>query len=287
MRPGTKSFDPKTADSSKEQEWQKSSEFLGKELTLVERLLLDRKSAELLGIASAKNQSDKKPENKNSGLNVLNNNTGQRKACHICGKDDHTIIITARGNAIVPYYVCEKFVKWSIPERLAALVANNLCTICLFPGAVAGPQHKCSYTNFCCPYHDKSDKIHVLLCEKHKGDQENLKMLQKFKVRFVQNCPVPLPNFVKSLSLFNGTTGCQDSARAAVTFGFPREIPDVENRAIFLRQKITIGGRTFVALFDNACGKLVAKDSVVEALKSMGRAKQLVEGPLDLLWCWG
>ena len=107
-------------------------------------------------------------------------------------------------------------------------------------------------------------------------------MLQKFKVRFVQNCPVPLPNFVKSLSLFNGTTGCQDSAKAAVTFGFPREIPDVENRAIFLRQKITIGGRTFVALFDNACGKLVAKDSVVEALKSMGRAKQLVEGPLDL-----
>ena len=271
-----------TADFSKKQEWQKLSEFLGKELTLVERLLLDRKSAELLGIASAKNQSDKKPDNKNSGLNVLNNNTGQRKACHICGKDDHTIIITARGNAIVPYYVCEKFVKWSIPERLAALVANNLCTICLFPGAVAGPQHKCSYTNFCCPYHDKSDKIHVLLCEKHKGDQENLKMLQKFKVRFVQNCPVPLPNFVKSLSLFNGTTGCQDSAKAAVTFGFPREIPDVENRAIFLRQKITIGGRTFVALFDNACGKLVAKDSVVEALKSMGRAKQLVEGPLDL-----
>ena len=271
-----------TADFSKKQEWQKLSEFLGKELTLVERLLLDRKSAELLGIASAKNQSDKKPESRNSGLNVLNNNTGQRKACHICGKDDHTIIITARGNAIVPYYVCEKFVKWSIPESLAALVANNLCTICLFPGAVAGPQHKCSYTNFCCPYHDKSDKIHVLLCEKHKGDQENLKMLQKFKVRFVQNCPVPLPNFVKSLSLFNGTTGCQDSAKAAVTFGFPREIPDVENRAIFLRQKITIGGRTFVALFDNACGKLVAKDSVVEALKSMGRAKQLVEGPLDL-----
>ena len=98
-------------------------------------------------------------------------------------------------------------------------------------------------------------------------------MLQRFKLRFVQKCPVPLPDFVRSLSLFSGTTGCQDSANAAVTFGFPKEIPDVENRAIFLRQKITIGGRTFNALFDNACGKLVAKDSAVEALKALGRAK--------------
>ena len=271
-----------TVDFSKKQEWQKLSEFLGTELLLVKKLLLDRKSAELLGMTSGKNQSDKKPENKNPGLPVLNNNSGPKKACHICGKDDHTTIITARGNVIVPYYVCEKFVKWSIPERLAALVANNLCTICLFPGAVAGPQHKCSYTNFCCPSHDKSDKIHVLLCEKHKGEQENLKMLQRFKLRFVQKCPVPLPDFVRSLSLFSGTTGCQDSANAAVTFGFPKEIPDVENRAIFLRQKITIGGRTFNALFDNACGKLVAKDSAVEALKAMGRAKQHIEGPMDL-----
>ena len=87
---------------------------------------------------------------------------------------------------------------------------------------------------------------------------------------------------MKSLSLFSGTTGCQESAKVAVTFGFPREIPDVENIAIFLHQKIMIGGRTFNALFDNACGKLVARDSAVEALIAIGRAKQHIEGLLDL-----
>ena len=115
-------------------------------------------------MSSGKSQSDRKPEDKKSGLTVC---TGSNKICHICEKEGHTTITTARGNVIIPYYVCEKFVKMSIPERLAVMVSKNLCTVCLFPGAVAGPQHKCSYTNFCCPSHSKNDKIHILLCEKH------------------------------------------------------------------------------------------------------------------------
>ena len=39
-----------TADLTKKQEWQKLQEFLGKELKLTEKLILDRKSANLLGI---------------------------------------------------------------------------------------------------------------------------------------------------------------------------------------------------------------------------------------------
>ena len=36
-------------------------------------------------------------------------------------------------------------------------------------------------------------------------------------------------------------------------------------------------------LFDNDCGKLVVKKSVVERLKGIGRSKQTLPGPLELI----
>ena len=43
-----------TADLTKKQEWQKLQEFLGEGLKLTEKLILDRKSANLLGIQAGK-----------------------------------------------------------------------------------------------------------------------------------------------------------------------------------------------------------------------------------------
>ena len=70
-------------------------------------------------------------------------------ACHICEKSGHTIITTAKGNKIIPYYnVCEVFVKMSPAERLSKLRAKKLCTGCLFPGAEEGPKHKWFFFEF-------------------------------------------------------------------------------------------------------------------------------------------
>ena len=269
-----------TVDFSKKQEWQKLNEFLKKELKLTEKLILDRKSAELLGISSTKKDSNKNNHPPQSALNVMT-----KILCHICGKDGHTTVTTARGNVIVPYYVCEKFVNWSIKERLDGLKSKNLCTICLFPGASTGGRHKCTYTNFCCPSpsHDRSSKIHVLLCEQHKDDDQNKKLLLKYKERFILKCPVTLPSFCQNLSLFSGLVCHGRDAQVKITFGLPNEVSDIKCRAIFLRQEISVGGVKLSILFDNGCGKSVLKKSAIDKLKAIGRARQTVPGPLELI----
>ena len=142
-------------------------------------------------------------------------------------------------------------------------------------------RHKCTYTNFCSPSHDRNNKIHVLLCEQHKGDERNKKLLIKYKERFIQKCPVTLPDFSKTLSLFSGLVYSSKEENSKITFGFPNEIPDVQSRAIFLRQQISVGGVRLSILFDNGCGKSVVKKSAVERLKGIGRSKQTLPDPLE------
>ena len=267
-------------DFSKKQEWEKLREFLNRELKLTEKMLIDQKNVELMGMSLIKSNSDKKSDyDSRSASNVLAVN---KNSCHICGKDNHTTITTKKGHVIVPYYVCEKFVKWSAAEKLKELTSKNLCTICLYPGSKKGPSHKCIFTNFSCPSHEKKDNIHVLLCDKHKEDGANLKLLQKFKERFIENCPVQLPDFANSLSLFSGTVDVGDGVQTEISFGLPKEIPDIKERAIFMRQTIKVGKISLTLLFDNGCGQLIVKKSVVDKLKKLGRAVQTVKGPLHI-----
>ena len=116
------------------------------------------------------------------------------------------VITTSKGNLIIPYYVCAKFVALTPSGRYSKLKAKNLCTTCLLPGAVKSSKHRCFYTNFCCPHaHSSGEKIHVLLCELHKSDDKNKKLAEKFKDKFVKNCTQSLPQFCQSLSLLSFT----------------------------------------------------------------------------------
>ena len=268
------------ANFSKKQEWQKLKEFLSKELKLTEKMLIDQKNVELLGMSLSKVHSGKKSDDNSSSVNTVL--TVEKSPCHICGKIGHTTITTKRGNVIVPYYVCEKFVKWSVSEKFEGLKSKNLCTACLYPGSKAEPPHKCLFTNFCCPSHERDDKIHVLLCDKHKGDENNLKLLLKFKERFIEKCPVTLPKFTRTLSLFSGTVEYRDVKKANITFGLPREIPDIDERAIFMRQTIKVGGKSLTILFDNGCGQLIIKKAAVVKLQEIGRAEQTIKGLLEV-----
>ena len=87
--------------------------------------------------------------------------------------------------------------------------------------------------------------------------------------------------FSKTLSLFSGLVYNSKEENAKITFGFPNEIPDAQSRTIFLRQQILGGGVRLSILFDNDCGKLVVKKSVVERLKGIGRSKQTLPDPLE------
>ena len=188
---------------SKKAEWVNLLNFLKQELQLRERMVLDNKTAKLMGFES---KNEKPPTNKNDKPKNWGStnyeSTGDGLKCHFCEEEGHTIITTIKGHKIIPYYVCEKFVNLSASERFAKLKSKNLCTQCLFPGAIKGPKHKCLYLNFCCPHasHKSTEKPHVLLCGTHKNEAANLSLLEKFKERFIKNCKVTLPQYSKGIT---------------------------------------------------------------------------------------
>ena len=108
---------------------------------------------------------------------------------------------TARGNKIVPYYVCEVFVNMSSGVKLQNLKSKKLCVGCLLPGAVHGPKHKCFFLNFCCPhpFYEKGKNLHVLLFDTHEKEDANIEVLGKFNEKFIKYSKVELPEFSRHL----------------------------------------------------------------------------------------
>ena len=261
-------FRKKNMDSSgdKKDEWERLSTFLKAELNLREKLVLDIKNARLMGIdlKHSRQKEDRK-------INFAGAHVASEEKCHFCGLGGHTTVTTSKGKSIIPYYVCEIFVAFSPADRYSKLKAKNLCTTCLIPGAVKGPKHKCFYTNFCCPHaHGSSEKIHVLLCEQHKGDEKNRKLAEKFINKFVKNCNQNLPHFSKNLSLLSVTVHLVEDRVSR--FQHLNALPDVNDTGKFLLQTIVISGHRFNIFFDNGCGDLVVKKRAVDILLTLGRA---------------
>ena len=268
---------------SKREEWGKLSDFLQQELKLREKIVLDNKSARLMGIDlkfdHKKTGGEKTAKSSPGGVHSV---TDPSLKCHFCGEGQHTVVTTSKGNKIIPYYVCETFVSMSPAERYSQLKAKNLCTTCIMPGAIKGPKHKCFFLNFCCPHsHASPMKVHVLLCDEHKNDEANKKLVEKFKEKFVKNCKQDLPHFSKNISLVSVTVNLLKS-ESKVAFAHLKSKPDVRESAIFLLQSIMIQGIRINLFFDNGCGDLVVRQSAVEKLSRIGRAKLEFGGPIPI-----
>ena len=265
--------------TDKKCEWDKLSTFLQTELTLREKMILDTKSAQLMGIEVKRDPRKKDPEEPRKPPAYTVSKSDMK--CHVCDDVGHPVITTAKGNKIIPYYVCELFVQLSPGNRYSRLKERNLCTSCLFPGHKKGPKHKCFYLNFCCPHtHANQEKIHFLLCETHKTDVKNVQLLEKYKDKFIRNNN-SLPNFslniaCMTMSIFvtNPTGSCFDGLNSR---------PDVQDSAIFMLQTIFVCGVRLNIFFDNGCGDLVVRRSAVDKLLELGRAKLAIPGPLQIV----
>ena len=224
--------------SDKKSEWEKLSEFLKNELTLRNRMILDNKSAQLMGIELRVDVKRKDSDDTKRPVNHAGTAAPHDLICHFCEGVGHTVITTQRGNKIIPYYVCETFVLMSPATRYAKMKEKELCTSCLVPGQKKGLKHKCFYLNFCCPHnHDSNEKIHVLLCEKHKKDDKNVKLLEKFKTKFITNSKESLPIFSKNVSCFAQTV--YTSLIPGSIFKEFNSRPDVQYSAIFAFYKLS------------------------------------------------
>ena len=100
--------------------------------------------------------------------------------CAICGAKDHVATNGPAGTKIIQYFTCRKFVEMSPTERFNELRRKGLCFQCLYPGAMQNvgkhKDGKCQH-DFVCqnPMHDHYHrKMHVLVCELHKVENEDL-----------------------------------------------------------------------------------------------------------------
>ena len=273
-------FRSKNLDSSleKKEEWEKLHDFLKKELILRDKLILDAKNARLIGVElkPSRQKDDGGKRSSGGAAHVVSS-----EICHFCGLGQHATVTTSKGKTIIPYYLCEIFVALSPSERYSKLKAKNLCTTCLVPGAVKGKKHRCFYTNFCCPHaHGSAEKIHVLLCEQHKGDGKNQKLAEKFKDKFIKNCTQNLPQFSKNLSLLSVTVHLVEEK--VLRFQHLNALPDVNDTGKFLLQTIQIQHIRLNIFFDNGCGDLVIKERAAQLLLSLGRAYCEVDGALEI-----
>ena len=278
--PASVTSESSSFSSSKKDEWALLLEFLKTELSLREVLAVDRKACQALGIVAKPGDNKNDPGGRVGGSNSGSGFTAQNLSdllCHICDNRGHTLITTAKGKTIIPYYVCQEFVTMTHLQRKQRLESKNLCIGCLYPGAVKGPPHKCFFVRFCCthPSHGNA-KIHVLICDTHKEDDKNKKILAKFKEKFIQGCPVKLPEFTKLL-----TTVCSISLTVKVSDFFKNfDIePPVVHGSIFAQQTIWVNGFTLNIFYDNGCGDMVIKDSAIVKLRSVGRALNVRPGP--------
>ena len=131
---------------------------------------------------------------------------GNVSPCFICGATDHVPTNGPKGSKLIQYFVCKKFVEMSNAERLAALKSKKLCIQCLYPGADCRTQKhkegKCQREFICKhPSHNQYDcKKHVLVCDDHKADAQNIATFNDYKQRCInrQN-QVPLPDFSKKI----------------------------------------------------------------------------------------
>ena len=259
--------------------WEKLKAFLQKELTIQEKLALNQKSKECLGVKPPKGERKKLPP---AALNVTPSVTTY--PCHICGKTDHVLSTNQNGKKQVDYFSCPVFAGKSCEERRLELQKKGFCFQCLSPGMKHRDSHNC-YKKYACPdqsHRNHPKSFHVLVCELHKTSQHNIDLLEEYKRNIIAKRSDRFADFTKNISLH-----CQFedlNAYPAVTphQGDAKVLPDVKDSAIFMFQTINVQGHSFRLLYDSGGTRTVCKKSAIDTLVSLGMAKLEVEGPLIL-----
>ena len=258
--------------------WVKIREMLEKELSECEKLALFEKSEKLFASKERKGNGPKTPPESGGGGAHNVNTSFQTNSCHICGEEtDH--VKTVRGErTFIQYFACKTFVDKKCSERLKLLNDKNLCPKCLRPGMKKGHKGAC-YKQYLCPdqSHSNNNRVHVLLCGDHCNSEANQALLGKYKSEIMEHLVPNMKPFSKSIKICNfsaSTGGC--SAHGV------NSQSDKDGPSIFQLQTINIEGHSFNLFFDNGCGDLVIKRSAAEKLLLLGRASQVVPGPLPL-----
>ena len=281
--------------------WNELTKFLEKELKV------SQKTALVMGAHSSNNNSNNK--NNDDVDNSDNNNKSRGGAsssrsshltsgpkppdpCHICGAADHVATSGPGGSKLIQYFACEKFATMTNKERFATLRSKGLCFQCLFPGASRDSgKHKegrCQ-RDFTCKHadHDRYiNKKHVLVCDEHKEDDSNKKVLEDFKKRCIMRPKQvdSLPDHSKNINIHHHQTIILQHNTTPDNVAEPsEEWPSIadEDEAVYILQMIKVDGDLFRMFYDNGCRHFTVRYGALLQLKARNKFLRL-KGPITI-----
>ena len=184
--------------------WDKLSELLERELSECQKLTLYAKSEQCTVKAPALNNNSKQCIDRKYSKTYNVTTDDHELQCHICGKRDH--VVSQQGtHKSIQYFSCKAFAESKPSERLLKLKGKGFCVKCLCPGVRSGHKVACYY-QYSCPHksHAGEDiKLHVLLCESHCKNTENLQLLDGYKIHITERLCPNLDLFSRGIKIIN------------------------------------------------------------------------------------
>ena len=101
------------------------------------------------------------------------------------------------------------------------------------------------------------------MCGAHKGEDANIKILDKFKEKFIKYSKVKLPEYSKHLPCSRQLMEISETLQRNNQTGHLSE-SDIMDSGICQIQTIDVEGIKLNLFFDSGCGDMVAKRSVIE-----------------------
>ena len=186
-------------DASEKESWDEIISYIDREIKLKERILL---------INKCQTTRTEGNERSRSNLSQSSYQTDTRRdplKCAICDKTDHEPTVTRRGTKVINYFSCEKFVNMTVKQRFEELKRKHLCFQCLAPGFKVGHDGTC-FDKYKCPHESHASfphGLHVLICDKHKQNPENLALLEEYKAKYINFEGSEHKDFSRNMQIFH------------------------------------------------------------------------------------
>ena len=256
-------------DVSEKKAWDEIVKHLEKDLKIREQILLVNQSQPERTEGTERRRAD------GPGSHFTRSPNDARK-CAICDKTDHEPTTTSRGNKVINYFSCEKFVNMTTKNRFEELKRKHLCFQCLSPGYKSGHEGNC-FDRYKCPHEDHNQHergLHVLICNKHKENRENIELLEAYKAKYITFPSSAHRDFSRNIGTFHVQSSYGASANAN------DEQP--EEAAMYCLQTTKVGDHLYNLFFDNGCSDMICKKDAADRLISENRGSIVKEGPFPL-----
>ena len=274
-----------------EAKWSKLSEFFEKELRIQEEKGLIKSRSEVPNPASDNTPRDNRsPRGGGGGAHVVTPEDDAELRCSFCNEAGHVTTNGPNRTKLIQYYACKKFCDMNPTRRFQELSAKGFCFQCLFPGArKRDGRHAtgaCQNT-YACKHESHAahvNKKHVLVCQEHSEEEDNVRLLNEYKARFI------LPQrraeqFSRDIRLSFVTQLYRNKPKIPNNQKLlqlkPNDEPPNTDSAIYILQHILVDGKVFLLFFDNGCSDFVTRQDAVKRLSSERCALE-EEGPTKL-----